>query len=417
MSLRIKPSCLTGKVSSPPSKSMTHRYLIISALADGISLLKNPLDCDDTFATVQGLRKLGIRVSDKEGIWEIQGGTLTAPDSVIDCKESGTTTRLLIGLCSLLDTCSTLSGAPSLLRRPNKPLLDALEQLGVQTQSNEGYPPITIIGGMKGGQADIPGDVSSQFISSILLAAPYAENPVDIKITTKLESKPYVKITLDAMKKAGIKSQYPETLDRFHIPKGHYIPQESKIEGDWSSAAYMLAAGTIAGKVHVDNLDMGSSQADKKIICLLDEMGAYIEIKGKRVTTEKSRLSALEADLSDCPDLFPVVACLCSVADGTSKLTGLSRLRIKESDRLAAVMNGLKTMGIKITGDNDSVRITGGLPRGAIIDPRNDHRIAMSFAILSHVAQGETTVLNPECVSKSYPEFWDDLNKIGAKII
>ncbi len=416
MSIKIKPSSLTGTVSAPPSKSMTHRYLIISALADGVSLLKKPLHSDDISATVEGLRKLGISISDEGGDWEIKGGTLISPDSIIDCNESGTTMRLLIGLCSLLDKSCTLSGAPSLLRRPNKPLLDALEQLGVHTQSDGGHPPITVTGKMKGGYADIPGDVSSQFISSIILAAPYAESPVELRITTRVESKPYVKMTLDAMRKSGIKIEYPENLERLHIPNGKYSPLRTRIEGDWSSAAYMLAAGTLAGKVHVDNLDLDSSQADKEIIHILDEMGAYIKIKGKRVTAEKSKLNALETDLSDCPDLFPMVACLCSVAEGTSRVTGLSRLRIKESDRLAAMMEGLHKMGIEIAGDDDSVRITGSLPRGAVIDPHNDHRIAMSFAVLSHVAEGETTIMNPECVSKSYPGFWEDLRQIGAGI-
>ena len=416
MSIKIKPSSLTGTVSAPPSKSITHRYLIISALAEGVSLLKKPLHSDDTSATVEGLRKLGISISDEGGDWKIKGGTLISPDSIIDCNESGTTMRLLIGLCSLLDKPCTLSGAPSLLRRPNKPLLDALDQLGVQTQSDAGYPPITVTGKMRGGYADIPGDVSSQFISSIILAAPYAESPVELRITTHVESKPYVKMTLDTMKKSGIKIEYLDNLEHFHIPNGKYSPLRTGIEGDWSSAAYMLAAGTLAGKVHVDNLDLDSSQADKEIIRILDEMGAYIKIKGKRVTAEKSKLNALETDLSDCPDLFPIVACLCSVAEGTSRVTGLSRLRIKESDRLAAMMEGLHKMGIEIAGDDDSVRITGSLPRGAVIDPHNDHRIAMSFAVLSHVAEGETTIMNPECVSKSYPGFWEDLRQIGARI-
>ena len=416
MSIKIKPNCLTGTVSAPPSKSMTHRHLITSALAEGVSLLKNPLHSDDTSATVKGLRKLGIKTSDEGGNWEIQGGTLTPPGSIIDCTESGTTMRLLIGLCSLLDRPCTLSGAPSLIQRPNKPLLDALEQLGVQTQSDAGHPPITVTGKMTGGYANIPGDVSSQFISSILLAAPYAEVPVELRITTQLESKPYVKMTLDAMRKSGIKVECSKSLELFYVPNGRYSPLMSKIEGDWSSAAYMLASGAVAGKIHVDNLDLASSQADKEIIRILDEMGAYIKIKGKRVTAEKSKLGSLDTDLSDCPDLFPIVACLCSVAEGTSRLTGLSRLRIKESDRLAAMMEGLQRMGIEIAGDDDSVRITGGLPHGAVIDPYNDHRVAMSFAVLSQVAKGESTIMNPECVSKSYPDFWDDLRQIGAKI-
>ena len=223
-------------------------------------------------------------------------------------------------------------------------------------------------------------------------------------------------MTLDAMKKSGIKARCSKNLKLIQVPNGEYIPQRTRIEGDWSSAAYLLAAGVLAGKVHVDNLDLASSQGDKEIISILDEMGAYIKIKGNRVTAEKSKLYALEANLSDCPDLFPIVACLCSVAEGTSMLTGLTRLKIKESNRLSAMMEGLQKMGIKITGDDDSARITGGSPHGAVIDPHNDHRIAMSFAILSQITEGETTIMNPECVTKSYPGFWEDLKKIGAKI-
>jgi 3-phosphoshikimate 1-carboxyvinyltransferase len=394
---------------------MTHRYLIVSALADGISLLMDPLHSDDTIATVEGLRKLGTKISNT-GDWEIEGGKLSPPGSIINCNESGTTIRLLIGLTSLLDTSCTLTGALSLLRRPNKPLLEALEQLGVQTESNAGYPPITITGKIKGGRADIPGNISSQFISSILLAAPYSESPVELNITTPLESKPYVQMTLDTMKKSGIKVQHSENLEYFKIPNEKYIPQKTRIEGDWSSATYMLAAGALAGKVQVDNLDLSTSQADIEIISIMNEMGANIKIKENQVTVEKTKLNAINVDLSDYPDLFPMLACLCSVAEGTSKLTGLTRLKIKESDRMVAIIEGLNLMGIEISGDHDSVRITGGLPHGAVIDTHNDHRIAMSFAILSHAADGETTIINPECVSKSYPDFWETLIQIGAKV-
>jgi 3-phosphoshikimate 1-carboxyvinyltransferase len=417
MSVTIKPVSLTGTVTAPPSKSMTHRYLIISALAEGTSLLGDPLRSEDTLATVEALRKLGVQVDDVGGDWEVKGGSLQPKSSIIDCKESGTTMRLVIGLCSLLEEPCTLSGAPSLIRRPNKPLLDALEQLGVQTQSKNGYPPITVKGKMKGGEAEIRGDISSQFISSIILAAPYAVNPVALKVTTRLESKPYVEMTLNAMKNSGVKAQHSENLDMIHVPNGNYSPLRARIGGDWSSAAYMLAAGAVSGKVHVDNLDVNSSQADKEIIKILDEMEAYIKITGKRVTTEKSDLTAIEADLRDSPDIFPIVACLCSVAEGTSRLTGLARLKIKESDRLAAVMEGLEKMDVNITSTDDSITIKGGTPIGAAIDPHNDHRMAMSFAVLAHAAEGETTIMNPECVSKSYPGFWDDLKKIGAKII
>jgi 3-phosphoshikimate 1-carboxyvinyltransferase len=395
---------------------MTHRYLIISALAKGVSVIENPLESDDTLATMEVLRKLGIQVEVKGDKLKVTGGSIQSPRSVIDCKESGTTLRLAIGLCSLLEKPCTLTGAPSLIRRPNKPLLDALNQLGVQTQSKNGHPPITLKGKLKGGKAKIRGDVSSQFISSIILAAPYADNPVDLEITTRLESKPYVELSLDAMKKSGVETLYSENLNMIIVPKGLYKPQITRIEGDWSSAAYMLAAGVMTGKVHVENLDIQSRQADREIIQILDQMGANIKINGERVTTEKSCLTAIELDMRDYPDIFPIVACLCSVAEGTSKLTGLRRLKIKESDRLSAVIDGLERMGINITRTDDSVTIKGGKPIKAKIDPHNDHRIAMSFAILAHKADGETIIMKPECVSKSYPSFWEDLKKIGAKI-
>ncbi len=416
MSVTLKPSILTGAITAPPSKSMTHRHLITSALADGVSLVEAPLRSGDTIATVDALKKLGVVIKDKGDDWEVAGGTLTLPSSIINCKESGTTLRLLTGLCSLQAEPCTLTGAPSLIRRPNQPLLEALEQLGVKTRSRDGYPPITVQGRMKGGSAEIRGDVSSQFISSIILAAPYAVCPVDLKVTTQLESKPYVEMTIEAMRKSGVNPLHSEALNDIHVPLGRYHPKRIRVEGDWSSAAFMLAAGTISGKVHVDNLEIESCQADREIIRILEEMGAYIKFTGKRITTEKSDLTSIETDLSDYPDLFPIVACLCSVAEGESRLTGLARLKIKESDRLAAMIEGLQKMGVNITSSDTSVTIRGGAIHGANINPHNDHRIAMSFAALAQAADGETTIMNPECVSKSYPEFWADLEKIGALI-
>ena len=416
MSLKVTPRDLTGTIKAPPSKSATHRYLITSALAKGKSILEDPLQSEDIIATMNGLRKLGINIVEEGDRWRITGGTLTPTDSVIDCNESGTTMRLLIGHCSLLDKPCTLSGAPSLLKRPNLALLNALEQLGASTKSSEGYPPITVTGPLRGGEAEIRGDISSQYISSIILAAPYAEKSLTLRVTTRLESKPYVQMTIDTMKKTGITPRYSENLEEIHVPTGCYKPLRTHIEGDWSSAAYLLAAGAIAGKVHVDNLDVKSSQADMEITRILEEMGAYIKITGNRITTEKSDLSAITADLSNSPDLFPIVACLCSIAEGESRLTGLGRLRIKESDRLSAMIDGLRRMGVEVKGDDEAVTIKGSTPMGAVIDTYNDHRIAMSFAVLAQAAEGETTIMNPECVSKSYPGFWEDLKKIGAEI-
>jgi 3-phosphoshikimate 1-carboxyvinyltransferase len=416
LKVTISPNTLNGTVKAPPSKSMTHRYLIITSLADGDSLIEGPLRSDDTYATVEGLKKLGISIDDLADNWKIKGGSLSPSETVIDCRESGTTLRFLIGLCSLLEKHCTLTGSPSLIRRPNKPLLSALEKLGVHVQSIEGFPPITVRGRLKGGEAEIPGDISSQFISSIILAAPYAEKPLTLRIQPELESKPYVHLTLDAIKNSGVVPEYSDNLGLIKIPTGKYNPTRIKIEGDWSSASYMLAAGAVAGKIHIDNLDITSKQADIEIIRILDKMGAYVKIKGNRVTTEKSNLSGIDLDLRNCPDLFPMVACLCSVAEGSSTLTGLERLKIKESDRLEAMIEGLRKLGIKITKSRETITIKGGTPSGATIDPYNDHRIAMSFAIIANAARGKTTIINPECVSKSYPSFWNDLKQVGAEL-
>ena len=414
--MKIKPATLTGTVKAPPSKSMTHRMLITAALAKGTSIIENPLRSQDTDATIEALKKLGAKITDASEGLEIQGGTLQKPDMVLDCRESGTTIRLLTGVSSILNQPVTLDGAPQLRRRPNKPLLEALNQLGVKTSSNNGYPPLTVQGIIKGGEASIRGDISSQYISSILLAAPYAENPVTINVTTALESKPYVEMTIDAMTKAEVKPQTNPELTEIKVPVGAYQPKDAKVEGDWSSAAYMLAAGATAGKVHVDNLNLNSKQADREIIGILDMMGAYIKQNGNRVTTEQSILHPVNVDLSDCPDLFPITACLCAVAEGTSTLSGLGRLRLKESDRLLAMTTGLRNMGIKVETSETTATITGDKPRGANIDTYNDHRIAMSFAILAQTAIGETNIQNPDCVDKSYPEFWRDLTTIGAKL-
>lgn len=415
MSVTISKSDIYGSVNAPPSKSMTHRHLITAALADGRSVLESPLVCDDTVVTVSGLKALGVEIKEEGDGWVVEGGKLSSPSDAINCNQSGTTLRLLLGTCSLLEEECIVTGAPQLLKRPNAPLLGALEQLGVQTESEGGFPPIKIKGRMMGGVAEIRGDVSSQFISSIILAAPYAEEPVTIKVTTRLESKPYVQMTLDAMRKCGVRATSKQGGIEISVPLGKYKPIRTRIEGDWSSAAFMLAAGVLSGKVHVDNLDMDSSQADKEIMHALDLMGAQVKVKGNRVTAERSYLRGIEMDLSDSPDMFPIVSSLCAIAKGSSTLTGLGRLRLKESDRLKAMAEGLRAMGASIQVEDTTCIIEGGLLKGAVIDPHGDHRIAMSFAVLGTLADGETTINDRDCVNKSYPGFWDDLTSLGAE--
>jgi 3-phosphoshikimate 1-carboxyvinyltransferase len=407
----------SGMVKAPSSKSMTHRELIISSLAEGSSILQYPLISDDTKATARSLSKLGAQITKNKESWIIEGGNLSTPSCILDCRESGTTLRLLTGVCSLIDGICELTGEPSLMRRPIKPLLDALNILGIKTELANNNSSIRIHGGrLLGGKVEIRGDISSQFISSLLIIAPYAKNKIEISITTQLESKPYIAMTLDRMKYHGVVVEVFSEMRKFSIPFQRYKACNSQVEGDWSSAAFFLAAGVLAGTITVTNLNLNSRQADKKIVKYLKKMGANIKIDDNSITSSKSSLSGINEDLSDCPDLFPIISALCSIAKGESVLTGLKRLNLKESDRVASMMDGLTKMGAEIKRKRDTVRIYGKQLKGAKINTFNDHRIAMSFAILGLISKGITIINDAECVKKSYPGFWSDLESIGVEI-
>ena len=419
MNVRLKPEEVHGTVSSPPSKSMTHRAYICSSLATGMSTVLKPLISDDTDATRNLLEALGINFTGLPKGVEIHGGTLRKPQGDLYCRDSGTTLRLMTPICSLIEGAVRLTGGESLSKRPIGPLLDGLTQLNVKCESNDGYPPVTIhgTGVINGGTVYIPGDISSQFISALLLVAPLAEEPVNIELTTPLESKPYVQMTLDFQRKYGVNVNAAEDYSRFTIPQGQYSPAVFHVEGDWSSASFLLVSGSLAGEVTVQNLDLNSSQADAEIVQILESMGAILSFGENQITVVKSPLEALSYDISDSPDLFPIVAALCSKADGESIISGTRRLKFKESDRAAAMKEGLTRMGIQVVQSDDEFRVQGGDPAGATIDPRNDHRIAMAFAVLGLSARGETIIEDAECVSKSYPGFWKDLESLDVKYV
>ena len=416
MKVEIRRSGVKGTVAAPPSKSYTHRALICSALAQGKSRILNPLYSDDTGATCSVLGELGVGLSTDPELWEVVGGELEKPDSDLFCRESATTLRFMATVCALVDGTSRLTCGPALSRRPVGPLLDGLRQLEVDCRSNGGFPPAVIkgIGRIRGGSAAIRGDISSQFVSAILLVSPLADRPVSLKLTTPLESRPYVSMTMDTQRRFGVEVQASGNMREFQVQRQIYNPTEFAVEGDWSSAAYLLAAGGLAGKVTVLGLKPKSLQADSAIIDILKKMGAQVDLKGTAVSVKSSSLKGLEFDVSDCPDLFPVVSALCAVADGTSVLRGIRRLRYKESDRVMAMVEGLRNMGVKATRRGDGVTIVGTTPRGGLIDPKNDHRIAMAFSVVGLVAEGETVILDADCVSKSYPGFWDAMGKLGV---
>ena len=416
MKASISKSKIIGKVTAPSSKSYTIRGLLCAALAKGESEILHPLTSDDTEASLGVLSKIGTRVHQQEDSWLVTGGSFHAPDAELFCGESAATLRFMTAICSLISGRCHLVTGPSLAKRPVKPLVEALRQLGVNCSCRGEFPPVTVDGGrLKGGVTELPGDISSQFVSALLFISPLAEKSVVIRLTTPLESKPYVMMTMDCMQWFGITAAFSEELDEFEILPQDYAPTRFKVEGDWSSASYLLALGALSGEVEVNNLDTESLQGDKVILEFLKDMGASVIVGKKTITVRKSRLKAIKADLTDCIDLLPTVAVLAAVADGVSELTGIERARLKESNRVAAVKDGLERMGIKVAEGKNRLTITGAQPKGALIDSWDDHRIAMAFSLLGSVV-GDTVIDRAECVTKTYPEFWDVLKSVGTEV-
>jgi 3-phosphoshikimate 1-carboxyvinyltransferase len=416
MKASISKSKVAGSISSPSSKSYTIRGLICAALTRGTSEIINPLGSDDTEAAMEVLGKVGVSVRQLKDHWEVSGGQFHQANSDLFCRESAATLRFMTAVSTLLPGRHRLTAGPSLSLRPVEPLVEALRQLGVNCSSNGGFPPVVVDGeGLRGGTTELPGDISSQFPSALLLVAPRAREETTIRLTTPLESAPFVLMTLDTMQWFGVSVAFSEDMDVFQVVQHPYKPTKYRVEGDWSSASYPLALGALAGEVTVGNLSPESLQADRKILDFLQDMGASVIVKGNSVTVRKSGLKAIKADMSNCIDLLPTVAVLAAAADGTSQLTGISRARLKESDRVAAVCEGLERMGIAVTTEEDSMMITGSQPKGATIDSKDDHRIAMAFALLGTV-DGETVIEGAESVSKTYPEFWNEIRSLGVKV-
>ncbi|MFC1931140.1 3-phosphoshikimate 1-carboxyvinyltransferase [Chloroflexota bacterium] len=417
MRVSIDKSEIKGKMSAPPSKSYTIRGLMCAALAEGENEIVNPLISDDTEVAADVLGKVGVRVRREGDVWRVTGGDFREPGIDLFCGDSAATLRFMTAICSIIPGKCRLVAGPSLAKRPVETLVQALRQLGVDCSSNGRVAPVVVKGGrLKGGVAELPGDISSQFISALLLVAPFAEEGVRIRLITPLESRPYIMMTLDCLKKFGIAVECSEALDEFRTVKQPYRPTKYEVEGDWSSASCFLALGAVSGGVEVENLNPDSFQGDKMMLDFLKDMGALVKINQNSVTVKKSNLRAISADLSDCIDLLPTLVVLAAVADGVSEFFGIERARLKESDRVAAMKEGLEKMGIRVTEEKNKLTIVGSRPKGTVIDSKNDHRIAMAFSVLGLLV-GDTTINGAECVNKTFPEFWDILRGIGGKVV
>ncbi len=446
MKVSIKKSKLKGKVRVPSSKSLTIRGLMCAALAKGESELVNPLVSEDTSAAANVLRQIGVRIHMGEGLWHVTGGTFRVPAGDLFCGESATTLRFMTAICSLIPGRHRLVGGPSLSKRPMRSLVEALDNLGIKgTTEGKTTPPVIIDGGtLTGGLTELPGNISSQFVSALLLIAPFSQKESQIRLTTPLTSKSYVLMTLRCLRQFGI--NVSTEFDKFVIRRQRYQPARLQIEGDWSSASYFLALGAMSDGIEVENLSTVSLQGDRMILDFLRSMGATVRLAGDSVTVSRGNLRGIKADLSDSIDLLPTLAVLAALAEGKSGFTGIERARIKESNRVAAVKEGLERMGVTVAEDREQLTITGlmtpepvaddkeeeeaekggggaedtwsrlaRLLKPAVIESYDDHRIAMAFGVLG-AAVGGVTINGAECVAKTFPGFWDALKKVGGKV-
>ena len=406
------------EVNVPGSKSYTHRLLIASALSDGICALKNCLRSEDTLLTIEALRKMGVGIDDVNTEITIHGtrGVLKACNEQLFLGNSGTSMRLLTGVAALGEGEYTLTGTSRMSERPIEDLLDGLKSLGVSARSvnNNGCPPVVIKGRkIKGARIELRCSLSSQFLSSILLIAPYTEEGIEINVIEGPVSRPYIDMTIDIMAKFGIEVKRDGYL-KFSVEGGRcYCAGNHYIEPDCSQAGYFWAAAAITGaEIKVKGITKESSQGDLNFTGLLEKMGCKIIFENDGISAKGGFLSGIEADMSDMPDMVPTLAVVASFAKGTTVIKNVGHLKEKESDRLSAVVNELSKTGIEAKSTGTDLVIKGGASRGAEIETYNDHRIAMSFAIAGLKVPG-IFIKDEKCVEKSFPDFWKVLETLG----
>ncbi|MGC9518010.1 MAG: 3-phosphoshikimate 1-carboxyvinyltransferase [Methanomicrobiales archaeon] len=421
MELTVKKTdSIHGIVKAPPSKSYTHRSVIIGSLADGESTLKYPLYSEDTAASIDACKSFGAEIELFDDHCKIKGtsGHLKTPENVVDVKNSGTTLRIMTSVAALAPGITVITGDDSLRNRPMQDLLDSLKKLQVSVFStrNNGMPPIIINNGFKGGETEINGDVSSQFISSLLIAAPYADEPVDIHVKNNFISRPYVDMTKDVMNKFNVKVDFDSDNNRFHVDNQIYKSRDYTVEGDFSSASYIVAAAaSLDSEVTIENLSLKSKQGDKLILEIVQEMGADVKSKNNKIViTGNGELKGINVDLKNAPDLLPTVAALGAVAQGKTEIFGVEHARYKETDRINTSATELSKLGVLVEEKKDGLIIKGGAS-GGIVDSHMDHRLVMALSIVG-LKFGGVKIKNASVHQVSFPKFPEVMKKLGCRM-
>lgn len=426
VSILIKKSPLSGIIRCPSSKSYTHRGIAIASLAHGGSTIKNALLARDTLATISACEAFGVDIQRENDDLYIQGTTdLSVPDNIINAENSGTTMRFVAAMSSLVEKGFTiLTGDESLRNRPMQPLLNALKQLGVQCYSSkvDGTAPLIVKGGgIEGGTAVIDGQVSSQFISALLISGIYGNSEITIKIMGKQVSRPYIEATLATMEKFRAKVKHDGSFLEYHLSPGSYTGTTFEIPSDFSTAALIIAAGILAGgELIIEGLSFKLPQGDSLILEIIRQMGGRIRVDHKRGQALVYGSEGLEGgsfDLSDNPDLLPVLSILALKARSPVHIHGIMHARLKETDRVAKIARELPKLGAIVKESPDHLIITPPkLIRSATLEAYNDHRLFMAFTIASMLTEG-STVSGAESVDVSYPGFINEMIRLGARVV
>lgn len=409
-------------LSIPGSKSYTNRALLLAALTPGHVRIKNPLFSEDTAAMMGCLEALGIYVEKDKSSILVKGNLSHVKHGEYDlnAKLSGTTIRFILALCSIIPGIKILKGEEGLNVRPIAELVSTLKDLGAKIEyaEKDGHPPLKILNSIQGEsqlrRVRLNGDISSQFISALMMVAPVIGG-LEIEIIGKQISKSFIDMTLAIMEDFGVKVEN-HNYQRYLVPAGEYKKEEYLVEGDYTSASYFFAIAALTNsRMTIKNLNPTSVQPDKKFVGLLEDMGNKITYGKDEVSIEGFGVKPIQVDMESFPDTAQTLAVLASFAPGTTEMTGIRSLRVKETERILALQTELNKMGIKTESTEDSLIIHGGSPKPAVIDTYNDHRMAMSFAVAGTKLKG-SRIKDPEVVNKTFPEFWKKLEQIGVKV-
>ena len=402
---------ISGVATPPCSKSYAQRALAAALLAEGETVLRNLDFCDDTLSAISTIEALGAEVERlDERTVKVRGGLAPKSDT-LQVGESGLATRMFTPIASLCNTPITVQGRGTLLYRPMNMMIEPLRKLGVDVRDGGGRLPIEVCGPMQGGEIEVDGSVSSQFLTGLLMALPLAGEDTTILVENAV-SKPYLDMTIDMASKFGVNIQHNDYKE-FYVEGGqHYEATDLSIEGDWSAAAMLLVAGAVAGEITLTNISLLSKQADVAICDALVRAGALVTSEPDRITVSHRDLVAFEFDATQCPDLFPALAALAAAAEGESVIYGVHRLEHKESNRAETIASEYAKLGIEVELDGDVMRIRGGEIHATEVESHHDHRIAMSLAVSALRSDGEMLIHGAECVAKSFPDFFETLESL-----